>query len=301
MKLTKVFSATAIPLMLCVIAACGAGQSGTAAPPPLDVVPTSAWRPGDVSLLALVRGTLRGGDERGTFCVWLAGRGRRSAIIWPAGYHARLHPFELLDAQGVVVAKGGDLISAGGGEAPVQPGRPCMLGQRSAFYVMSSVSVTRPPAATQATRASRATYGPCTAAGLTGRLGVIGLGAGQYTRHLVLTNTSGRACTLTGGPRGITGVRRDGHRVRLATGVPRDEPSYGLAGPANLAPGQGAQAVIHTTTMCQRASEGRVDDFVALDVGIAHTGEVRIDFPPGQPYDAVCGVDVSAFGIPART
>ena len=300
MKLAKVLSATAIPLMLCVIAACGAGRSGTAAPPPLDAVPTSAWRPGDASLQALVRGTLRGGDERGTFCVWLAGGGRRAAVIWPAGYHARRHPLELLDARGVVVARGGDLISAGGGEAPVRRGA-CMLGQRSAFVVMSDVSVTRLPAAARVTRASHARYGPCTAAGLTGSLGVIGLGAGQYTRHLVVTNTSGRACTLAGGPREITGVRRDGHRVRLATGVPRNEPSYGLAGAASLAPGQSAQAVIHTTTICQRASEGRVDDFIALDFGIAHSGEVRIGFPPGQPYDAVCGVDVSAFGIPART
>ncbi len=35
------------------------------------------------------------------------------------------------------------LISVGGGEAPVHPGRTCMLGQKSAFYVMSNVSVTR--------------------------------------------------------------------------------------------------------------------------------------------------------------
>ena len=74
---------------------------------------------------------------------WLAVRGRRSAIIWPGGYHARLHPVELLDAQNAVVAKGGDQVSFGGGESPVQPGRTCMLGQKSAFYVMSIVSVIR--------------------------------------------------------------------------------------------------------------------------------------------------------------
>jgi hypothetical protein len=75
--------------------------------------------------------------------VWLAGRGRRDAIVWPAGYHARLHPLELLDAQNVVVATGGDLISFGGGEAPVQNASPCMLDRGYAFYVMSTVSVTR--------------------------------------------------------------------------------------------------------------------------------------------------------------
>jgi hypothetical protein len=143
MKPGKVVSSTAIPLMLCLIAAYGARHSGTAASPPLHAVPTSSWQPGGPSLTALARGTLRGGFERGTFCVWLAGREGRFAIIWPAGYHARLHPLELLDAQDAVVANGGDLISVGGGEAPVHPGRTCMLGQKSAFYVMSNVSVTR--------------------------------------------------------------------------------------------------------------------------------------------------------------
>ena len=86
---------------------------------------------------------MQGGYVHGTFCVWLAVRGRRSAIIWPAGYHARLHPVELLDTQNAVVAKSEDLISFGGGESPVQPDRTCMLGQKSAFYVMSTVSVIR--------------------------------------------------------------------------------------------------------------------------------------------------------------
>jgi hypothetical protein len=142
MKPAKVLSSMAIPLV-CLIAACGADQSGTAASTPLHPVPTSAWRPGDPSLTALARGTLRGGFERGIFCVWLAFRGRRSAVIWPAGYHTRLHPLELLDAQDAVAAKGGDLISVGGGEAPVHPGRTCMLGQKFAFYVVGNVSVTR--------------------------------------------------------------------------------------------------------------------------------------------------------------
>ena len=142
MKAARAVSSSAVPLVLCMIAACGAGQSGTAAPP-LHKVPTSSWQAGDPSLEALARGILQGGYERGTFCLWLAGRGRREAIIWPAGYHARLHPVELLDAQNVVVAKGGDLISFGGGLGPVQSGRTCMLGQRFAFYVMGTVSVTR--------------------------------------------------------------------------------------------------------------------------------------------------------------
>ena len=71
---------------------------------------------------------------------------------------------------------------------------------------------------------------------------------------------------------------------------------YGLVGPTNLRPGQSAQVVIQTTTMCKKAIAGRVDIFVTLDIGIAHSAEVRIGFPPGL-YDAVCGVSVTTYGI----
>jgi hypothetical protein len=160
---------------------------------------------------------------------------------------------------------------------------------------------THPPAATQAVRPPIVKYGPCTATELTGRLGVIGLGAGQVTRNLVLTNTSGRACTLTGGPSEVTGVRRDGYQVRLATGASRGGGQlYGLVGPANLQPGHSAQAVLHTTDMCPKAIAGRKDNFIAVKIGISHSGAVQIDFPRGQPYNAVCGVDISIFGIPTH-
>jgi hypothetical protein len=73
--------------------------------------------------------------------VWLSGRGGRLPVVWPAGFHARLHPLELLDSQGAVVAKGGDRIAAGGGDAIAKADGKCMLGQKSAFYVMSNVSL----------------------------------------------------------------------------------------------------------------------------------------------------------------
>jgi Protein of unknown function (DUF4232) len=156
-----------------------------------------------------------------------------------------------------------------------------------------------PPAPPPPPTPPPAKYAPCTAAELTGRLGVIGMGTGNVTRNLVFTNISGRACTLAGGPSEITGVRRDGRRVRLVTGAALGTGlDYGLLGPANLQPGQSAQVVLHTTDMCPKAIEGRVDNFTALKVGIRHTGEVRIGFPPGQPYNAVCGVGAYTFGVP---
>jgi hypothetical protein len=124
------------------------------------------------------------------------------------------------------------------------------------------------------------------------------MGAGSITRNLVFTNTSGQACTLTGGPSEITGLRRDGHRVRLVTGaVSGVSLGYGLVGPANLRPGQSAQAILHTTDMCNKAIAGQKDNFIALKIGIALSGKVRIGFPPYQPYNAICGVWVTTYGV----
>jgi hypothetical protein len=161
---------------------------------------------------------------------------------------------------------------------------------------------TRAPATAQAARPPAASHVPCTAADLTGRLGPVNLGAGQYNQHLVFTNTGRRDCTLSWGPSDITGVRHDGRQIRLATEVAFGmNPGFGLVpGPAKLRAGQGAQIVIHTTTLCGKARAGRTDEFIALDVGIAHSGEVRVDFPHRRPYDAICGIGVSTFGLPKR-
>ena len=55
----------------------------------------------------------------------------------------RLHPLELLNSHDVVVAKGGDQITFGGGAGSAKPDTRCMLGQKDALYVMSGVSMTR--------------------------------------------------------------------------------------------------------------------------------------------------------------
>jgi hypothetical protein len=55
--------------------------------------------------------------------------------VWPAGFRARLHPLELLDSKGKVVARGGEQIEFAGGVLPVHH-RPCMLGKKEVFYAM---------------------------------------------------------------------------------------------------------------------------------------------------------------------
>jgi hypothetical protein len=89
------------------------------------------------------------------------------------------------------------------------------------------------PRAREATRPPSAKYVACRATELTGRLGRIGLGAGQYIRYLVLINSGDRACRLVGGPTVIIGVRADGDRVTLATGASSKNLNFGLAQPTS--------------------------------------------------------------------
>jgi len=173
----------------------------------------------------------------------------------------------------------------------------------TARYAAPQAGKTRHTDPVQAIRPPVVMSVPCTAAELTGRLGPVNLGAGQYNQYVVFTNTSRRDCTLSGAPSEVAGVRRHGHKVRLATGAALGlDPGFGLLpGPAKLRPGQGAQIVIHTTTLCGKALAGRAEDFIVLDVGIAQSGEVQVGFPHRRPYDAICGIGVSAFGIPKRS
>lgn len=125
--------------LLAVIAACGTNPSESNTSANLLPVPTSSWRPGDPALNALAMGTLEGGHQGSRYCVWLSIKSSRVPVVWPAGYHIRLHPLELLNSRDAVVATGGEQIRVGGGFSRAKPSSKCMLGQKDAFYVMSGV------------------------------------------------------------------------------------------------------------------------------------------------------------------
>jgi hypothetical protein len=111
---------------------------------PIINLPSARYtRPGSKAqprMAARFGGRLAGGTvEGGHYCVWLTDRGDTTALLWPPGYRARLHPLEILDPDGNLVARTGDLLEVGGGHVPVDPTQPCMMGRSSAFAVQSII------------------------------------------------------------------------------------------------------------------------------------------------------------------
>src|SRR5258708_14558211 len=90
---------------------------------PVVKVPTSDWQPGGPARLALLEGTVQvealGPDD---WRVWVErDSGEAVPVGWPAGFSARLDPFELLDGTGTVVAGAGTAISVCGGLMALEP------------------------------------------------------------------------------------------------------------------------------------------------------------------------------------
>ena len=107
-------------------------------------VPTGP-APGYLGQLAQLTGVLEGGaTEPDSYCLWIrSAKGRRVPVLWPAGYHARIDPLELLNASGQIVARAGDHLVLGGGIRPVDPADPCSLGQAQAFHVQHEMPESR--------------------------------------------------------------------------------------------------------------------------------------------------------------
>lgn len=80
-------------------------------------------------------------------CVWLEdAAGKRQSIIWPPGYRVRFHDsgFDLLAADGVVVATAGDTLQLGGGFHDDLEMR-CDVDGSAGPFVAGSVTVDGPP------------------------------------------------------------------------------------------------------------------------------------------------------------
>jgi len=101
-------------------------------------LPTSGWRPGMPGLLARMVGVLRGGpDAEGIYRVWAESGGTRAHLVWPSGFVAWLDPLEVVDRDGRVVAREGDVIQVGGGAGAADPVVADALGASGVFVIHS--------------------------------------------------------------------------------------------------------------------------------------------------------------------
>jgi len=224
-----------------------------------------------------------GADPRLLELVFARIRGRRRATLAAIAVCAAAAAVAI-----VLLGTGGP---AGGGMPAASPGGPIPWTDQTA-------PVYAPPPQPSRT-APTAEYAACTASDLTGKPGDISMGAGQITQYIVLTNAGASACTLSGAPSTVTGVRAGGRQTTLASGSATPSQGFGdLIGPANLQPGQSAQVAISTTDMCSAAATG-TDDYSSVILAIGTSGRVDIALSGDHPLNVICGaVGVSAYGTP---
>jgi Protein of unknown function (DUF4232) len=134
---------------------------------------------------------------------------------------------------------------------------------------------------------------PCQPADLSVSHGDLGYATGHTNVQVSLTNHSATACWLDGYPT-IAGVAADGSVTPLPA---RHGAFFGNPGPsANTKPGQTAAVNIAGLDSCALAMEGEHQVYPKLLIGLPGGGTVTVD---GTGFDAICGVSVSSFGVPA--
>jgi hypothetical protein len=133
----------------------------------------------------------------------------------------------------------------------------------------------------------------CTPGDLKVSAGDIGAGLGNINLPVTFVNHSPSACVLNGEPT-ITGVETDGRLVPLRA---NSGSYFGDPGPpANIAKGEAAALNISGADACPDALAGRHRVYARLRIGLPGGGSVDV---AARDFDAVCGVSVSRFGVPA--
>jgi hypothetical protein len=134
---------------------------------------------------------------------------------------------------------------------------------------------------------------PCRAADLGVSHGELGDATGNTNVQVSLTNHSGTVCWLDGYPT-IARVAADG----TVTPLPARHGTFsGNPGPsANIKPGQMAAVNISGRNDCMLALDGEHHVYPELLIGLPGGGTVGVY---GTGFDAICGVSVSQFGVPA--
>jgi len=134
---------------------------------------------------------------------------------------------------------------------------------------------------------------PCRPAELRTSPGRSGVGLGNTNVAVRFTNRSAAACVLLGYPK-VAGISPGGAITPLAA---THGSYFGAPGPpANIAPGQTAAVNVSGADACQAAQDGGRRVYRRLRIGLP--GEGHLDAAVA-PFDAICGVSVSQFGVPA--
>jgi Protein of unknown function (DUF4232) len=134
---------------------------------------------------------------------------------------------------------------------------------------------------------------PCRQQDLAVKVGPGGAALGNYNLPVSFVNVSNTACLLAGSPT-IAGLTAAGTLVPLNA----SEGSYfGDPGPtANMGPGGVTVLNISGADACDEILAGAHKVYPTLRLDLASGGSIDI---PGGGFDTICGVSVSAFGVPA--
>ena len=183
---------------------------------------------------------------------------------------------------GLIAACGGQAPGVATPHAPATPGVVAWVGHPAAQVPI----VPRfPPYSTGAR--------PCRPAGLTVSHDELGYATGNTSVEVSFTNHSATACWLDGYP-AIAGATADGTVTPLRA---RHGSFPGSPGPpANIKPGQTAAIYISGGDSCALALNGEHQVYPELLIGLPGGGTVGVH---RTGFDAICGVRVSPFGVPA--
>jgi len=185
-------------------------------------------------------------------------------------------------AAGLIAACGGQAPGVATPHAPATPGVVAWAGHPAAQVPIVPRS---PPYSTGAR--------PCRPAGLSVSHGELGYATGHSNVEVYLTNRSATACWLDGYP-AIAGVAADGAVTPLSA---RHGSFLGSPGPpANIKPGQTVAIYISGGDNCALALDGEHQVYPEQLIGLPGGGTVGV-YRTG--FDAICGVSVSPFGVPA--
>ncbi len=185
-------------------------------------------------------------------------------------------------AGGLVVACGGQAPGAATPHASATPSAVAWVDHPAAQV---PIVLRSPPYSTGAR--------PCRPAGLSVAHGKPGYATGNSNVEVYLTNRSATACWLHGYP-AVAGVAADGTVTPLHG---RHGSFFGSPGPsANITPGQTAAINISGGDNCTPALAGEHQVYPELLIGLPAGGTVGVH---GTGFDAICGVSVSPFGVPA--